>query len=186
MKSHIFILYGPSRAGKSTLIKAATNAIPNSLEIIKATVTRPRRENEKDDDLFNYFITVKDFAKKMNDGLFIEAAGYAGNYYGYEHRIIRNTLEHKHGICACTEDGILTLINAEYSLIPIKIAPVGAEYVRIGDNFYEKFPERKVADQMRAKIPIDYKIEVVNSFGPGGLEKAVKDLTHFINGFIRL
>ncbi len=155
MKSHIFILYGPSRTGKSTLIKAATNAIPDSLEIIKATITRPRRD-EEDDDLFNYFITVKDFDKKMNDGLFVEAAGYAGNYYGYEHQIIRNTLEHKHGICACTEDGILTLTNAEYSLIPVKIAPVGAGCIRIRDNFYEKFSECKIADQMRAKIPIDY------------------------------
>jgi len=182
----MFVLFGPSRTGKSTLIKAATSTLPDRLEIIKASITRPRREDDKDDDLSNYFITVDDFNEKIKDGLFAEASGYAGNYYGYEHQIIKNAIEHKHGICACTEDGILILLNAGYPLIPIKIAPVSAEYIKIRDAFYEKFPERRIADQMRAKIPIDYQVEIINSFVTDGLEKAVKDLTHFINGFIRL
>lgn len=184
MKKYMFVLFGPSRAGKSALTKAVVNILPDYLEIIKAAVTRPKRENDPDDNLHNYFLSVDQFKEKIENGSFAEAAGYTNNYYGFERLVIEDALKRKHGICSCTEDGILILKGAGYPLIPVKITPVGGDNIR--ESFYGEHPGRKMADQKRAKIKIDYQVEIFNSFSPGGLAESIQNFTDFITDFVKL
>lgn len=173
----IFALVGSSRSGKSTLIKEAMRHIPEKVGIIKSFTTRAHRGTEED-DLFYDFLSLEEFEKRKIDNAFAECIEHAGNYYGYEYATIDTVLAKKHGICAVVEYAIPDLVRAGYSVTPIKIIPLHSEKVR--DTFYEKHRERRQADEERARIPVDFATEIINSFEQGGKERAVKELITFI------
>lgn len=176
----IFALVGSSRSGKSTLIREASQRIPDRIGIIKSFTTRTHR-NTEDDDLFYDFLTLDEFEGKKKNGAFAECIEHAGNFYGYEYATVDAVLAQKHGICAVVEYALPDLVRARYSVTPIKVTPLHSEKVR--DAFYEKHRERQQADEERAKTPVDFAGEIVNSFEPGGKEKAVNDLIAFIENF---
>lgn len=177
----IFALVGSSRSGKSTLMKETVRLIPDRIGIIKSFTTRAKRTNEKDDDVFYDFLTLEDFEKKRKNNEFAECIEHAGNYYGYERATIDAALAQKHGICAVVEYALADLANAGYDVAPIKVTPVHSEVVR--DAFYAKHSERESADTERAKLPVQFAAEIINSFEPGGKEKAVHDLIAFIESY---
>lgn len=176
----IFALVGSSRAGKSTLIHEVVRAIPDRVGIIKSFTTRAHRGTE-DDDLFYDFLSLEEFEAKKKNNAFAECIEHAGNYYGYEHATIDAVLKEKHGICAVVEYALADLMHAGYSVTPIKITPHHSEVIR--DAFYEKHRERRHADEERAKIPVAFATEIINSFEPGGKEKAVRELTAYIENY---
>lgn len=174
----IFALVGSSRSGKSTLMKEAVRRIPDRVGIIKSFTTRAKRANEKDDDIFYDFLSLEGFEQKKKENAFAEYIEHAGNYYGYERATIDAVLGEKHGICAVVEYALPDLMRAGYSVAPIKITPLHSETTR--DAFYEKHRERRQADEERAKIPVNFATEIINSFMPGGKEKAINDLVALI------
>lgn len=176
----IFALVGSSRAGKSTLIHEAICAIPDRVGIIKSFTTRAHR-NTEDDDLFYDFLSLEEFETKKKNNSFAECIEHAGNYYGYERTTIDAMLVEKHGICAVVEYALADLVRAGYSITPIKITPHHSEIIR--DAFYEKHHERRHADEERAKIPVVFATEIINSFDPGGKEKATRELIAFIENY---
>ncbi|MEK7493787.1 MAG: hypothetical protein AAB630_01385 [Patescibacteria group bacterium] len=46
--------------------------------------------------------------------------------------------------------------------------------------FYEKHKERINADKERGKVHLNFAAEIINSFEPGGKEKAINDLVALI------
>lgn len=176
----IFALVGSARSGKSTLIREVAQRIPDRVGIIKSFTTRAHR-NTEEDDLFYDFLTLDEFEAKKKNGAFAECIEHAGNYYGYEHATIDAVLKEKHGICAVVEYALADLAHAGYSVTPIKITPLHAASVQ--NAFYEKHRERKSADAERAKIPVNFAAKIINSFKPGGKEKAVNNLITFIKNY---
>lgn len=173
----IFTLIGSSRSGKSTLIKEVISRIPEKVGIIKSFTTRTHRGIEED-DLFYDFLSLDEFEEKKKNNAFAECIEHAGNYYGYEYATIDAVLKEKNGICAIVEYALPDLMRAGYSVAPVKITPVHSEKVR--DAFYEKHQERRHADEERAKIPVTFAVEIINSFEPRGKEKAADELIAFI------
>ena len=78
--SPVFVVTGPSGAGKGTLI----GLVLPRFDVLRAAVsatTRPRREGERDGVEY-WFISEEEFGRKVDDGAFLEWVWYVGNRYG--------------------------------------------------------------------------------------------------------
>ena len=76
----VFVITGPSGAGKGTLIKALLGRLPELEHTISAT-TRARRPGEEDGREY-HFLTPADFQQRIDAGEFLEWVDYVGNRYG--------------------------------------------------------------------------------------------------------
>jgi guanylate kinase len=79
-KGRLFVITGPSGVGKGTLIKEVRERVPG-LELSISATTRTPREGEKDGRDY-HFLREEDFAKRLENGEFMEHASYSGNLYG--------------------------------------------------------------------------------------------------------
>lgn len=75
----LFIISGPSGAGKGTICKGLLNE--NDIELSVSMTTRNPREGEID-GISYYFTAKEDFEQKIKDEQFLEYAQVYGNYYG--------------------------------------------------------------------------------------------------------
>ena len=76
----LFVLSGPSGAGKGTLVARLVKARPECVFSISAT-TRPRRTVEQDGVEYE-FVTRDEFERRRGAGLFLEWAEVHGHLYG--------------------------------------------------------------------------------------------------------
>lgn len=87
----LFVISGPSGAGKGTLVNEVLVANPHIRLSISAT-TRSPREGEVDGEHY-YFMSVDDFKKNIEEGNFIEWALVHSNYYGTPLGPVEESLE---------------------------------------------------------------------------------------------
>jgi len=78
-KSNIFIISGPSGAGKDAVINGLKKIIP--VKQLITTVSRPMRPGEKQGKPY-FFITEREFLKKLKQDEFFEYDKHFSNYYG--------------------------------------------------------------------------------------------------------
>ena len=77
----VFVITGPSGAGKGTLIKALVERVP-VLEVAVSATTRPRRPAETDGVEY-HFLDEAEFVARIEDGAFLEHVQYvSGKRYG--------------------------------------------------------------------------------------------------------
>jgi guanylate kinase len=77
----VFVITGPSGAGKGTLIGALLERMPE-LEVAVSATTRLRREGEQDGREY-YFLSDGEFARRVAAGDFLEHVTYvSGQRYG--------------------------------------------------------------------------------------------------------
>lgn len=74
------IVSGPSGAGKGTLIEGVLRRIPDLCVAVSAT-TRGKRPDERDGEDY-HFLAPDEFARRVDEGAFLEHVEYAGNRYG--------------------------------------------------------------------------------------------------------
>lgn len=77
---NLFVISGPSGAGKGTLVARLLNAVPDAWLSISAT-TREPREGEVD-GVHYYFKSNEDFESMVEQDELLEWAQYSDNYYG--------------------------------------------------------------------------------------------------------
>jgi len=87
----MLVISAPSGAGKSTLCDKLVHDFPNILYSISCT-TRPPRGDEKD-GVHYYFLTKKEFKKRIKRGEFLEYAKVLGYYYGTLEDTVLYTME---------------------------------------------------------------------------------------------
>ena len=90
-RGSLIVVSGPSAAGKSTLIRAAREAIPELAYSVSAT-TRDPREGEVDGRDY-VFLSREEFEKWIEEGRFLEWAEYSGNLYGTLEEKVEEFLE---------------------------------------------------------------------------------------------
>jgi guanylate kinase len=78
--SPVFVVTGPSGAGKGTLIQLVLPRFPELALAISAT-TRERRPGEQDGDHY-HFLSQEEFERRVQAGEFLEWVDYVGNRYG--------------------------------------------------------------------------------------------------------
>jgi guanylate kinase len=76
----VFVVTGPSGAGKGTLIERVLPRFPQLAVAVSAT-TRPQRPGEEDGVQY-YFLTRPEFERRVAAGEFLESVDYVGNLYG--------------------------------------------------------------------------------------------------------
>lgn len=77
----LFILSGPSGAGKNTLINSLRERYELGLTFIPSFTTRPMRTGERNGNPY-YFVTAADFDAMALRGEFLEYETIHGNFYG--------------------------------------------------------------------------------------------------------
>ncbi len=77
----VFVVTGPSGAGKGTLIKGLVELV-SGLEVAVSATTRPQRPGEIDGHDY-WFLTDEEFARRVDEGEFLEWVPYvSGRRYG--------------------------------------------------------------------------------------------------------
>jgi guanylate kinase len=77
----VFVITGPSGAGKGTLINGLLERV-QGLEIAVSATTRPRRPGEVDGREY-WFLSEDEFTRKVDEGAFLEWVPYvSGHRYG--------------------------------------------------------------------------------------------------------
>jgi guanylate kinase len=77
----LFVVTGPSGAGKGTLIRLLVERIP-VLEVAVSATTRPQRPGEVDGSEY-WFLTNEEFERRVAEGAFLEHVTYvSGRRYG--------------------------------------------------------------------------------------------------------
>jgi guanylate kinase len=76
----VFVVTGPSGAGKGTLIQLVLPRFPDLAPAVSAT-TRPQRPGEQD-GVHYHFLSREEFQAKVDADEFLEYVDYVGNRYG--------------------------------------------------------------------------------------------------------
>lgn len=76
----VFVITGPSGAGKGTLIKRLVERQPE-LEVAVSATTRPQRPGEEDGREY-WFLTEEEFVARIAQGDFLEYVKFVGGRYG--------------------------------------------------------------------------------------------------------
>lgn len=77
----VFVVTGPSGAGKGTLIRKLAERIP-ALEVAVSATTRPQRPGEIDGNEY-WFLSDEEFQRRIDAGDFLEHVAYiSGRRYG--------------------------------------------------------------------------------------------------------
>ena len=79
--ARLFVISGPSGAGKGTLIRGVLEARPGLAEVAISATTRTQRPGEVDGREY-FFLTPDEFARRVGEGGFEEWVEFAGNRYG--------------------------------------------------------------------------------------------------------
>jgi guanylate kinase len=80
MPPPVLVITGPSGVGKGTLISGLLERLPE-LELAVSATTREPRPGEVDGRDY-HFLDEDEFARRVEQGEFVEHAEYAGNRYG--------------------------------------------------------------------------------------------------------
>ena len=76
----VFVITGPSGAGKGTLIKRLVERHPE-LEVAVSATTRPQRPTERNGREY-WFLDEKEFVERIDAGEFLEHVTFVGGRYG--------------------------------------------------------------------------------------------------------
>ncbi|MDI6799241.1 MAG: guanylate kinase [Actinomycetota bacterium] len=87
----IFIISGPSGAGKGTLISEAVKEL-DDIEVSVSVTTRNIRKGESPGKSY-YFVSDEEFDKKIKEDEFLEWAKVHSNRYGTLKKLVRNLLQ---------------------------------------------------------------------------------------------
>jgi guanylate kinase len=71
----VFVVTGPSGAGKGTLIRSLLERLPDLLEVAVSATTRPQRPGELDGREY-WFLTEAEFASRVEEDGFLEWVEY--------------------------------------------------------------------------------------------------------------
>lgn len=91
-KKNIFIISGPSGAGKDAVISGLKKILP-SRQLI-TTTSRPKRPGERQGKPY-YFMAKNEFKKRIRQKEFFEYDKHYDNYYGLTHKEIDKTRKGK-------------------------------------------------------------------------------------------
>jgi len=80
MKGKLFVISGPSGAGKGSILSKVMEANPGLYFSVSAT-TRPKRPGETEGVEY-FFVSHEEFRDRIDTGQMLEWAEFAGNYYG--------------------------------------------------------------------------------------------------------
>ena len=94
----LFVVSGPSGAGKGTLVRGALQQLPHFRLSVSAT-TRPMRPGERQ-GVDYHFISKQEFSAMRDRGEFLETAEVYGNNYGTPRQEVERSIAAGHPVIA--------------------------------------------------------------------------------------
>ena len=162
----LFVVTGPSGAGKGTLIKALIER-RDDLEVAISATTRPQRPGEENGRDY-YFLTEEEFVAKVEAGAFLEHVVYvSGQRYG----TLRSEVERIHAdgksvVLELETKGARAVRDSEPSAVTIFIAPPSFDELerRLRDRATESSGEiderlQLAREQMQEADDFDYVVQ---------------------------
>ncbi len=146
-KGILYVISGPSGAGKGTVMASFLPRNPEMFYSISAT-TRAPRPGEKDGVNY-YFMEKEAFLELREKGGFLESASFCGNYYGTPRKEVMEKLER--GIDVILEievQGAMQVMESYPEGVFIFIAPPSMEELR--NRLYGRKTES--ADVIEARL----------------------------------
>lgn len=180
-KGNLFVISGPSGAGKGTLVALLVSAVDDAQLSVSATTRQPR-EGEVD-GISYWFLTKEEFMERVHDGDFLEWAEYSGNCYGTPKSTIVEQLDQgKQVILEIDVQGALQVrrLMPEAKLIFIEPPSLQELERRLRSRGTED--EAAIARRLEtAKVELsqrnEYDITLVND----DLEKTAAELIAYVN-----
>ena len=180
---NLFVISGPSGAGKGTLLSKVIERIPDTWVSVSATTRNPRPGEEE--GVHYYFLDKDHFLELVNHDGFLEWAKVHDNYYG---TLKESVLEHmKAGeqvILEIDVQGALQVRNVIPEAHLVFIEPPSLEELERrlrsrGTESDDVISSRMKTAEVELAQKMEYDIQVVND----DLEQAVNELTAVINSF---
>ena len=122
----LFIVFGPSGVGKTTLVKAllSQKKYQGVLQAICSYTTRAPRPGEQDGADY-HFISVQEFEQKQHEGFFLETSSAYKALYGSSYDQTRALLERGvSGIMVIDRAGVEQVLKRMPKSVSIMIVPV--------------------------------------------------------------
>lgn len=120
--SRVFVISGPSGAGKGTLIKNLLQRVDNIMLSISVTTRLPR--NGEKNGVHYFFVSEAAFKKKIREGQFLEWACVHGDYYGTPAGFVKKQIARgKDVVLELDVQGALTVKKKEKSACLIFVMP---------------------------------------------------------------
>lgn len=91
MRGTVYVVSGPSGAGKTSILKEVLKEIPNLMFSVSYT-TRPKRPGEIDGEDY-FFVSKERFVELVNSGEFLEWAEVHGYLYGTSKSFVESKIE---------------------------------------------------------------------------------------------
>lgn len=183
MAGTLFIVTGPSGAGKDSVIEAV-HGLGLEYGSVTTSSTRPMRPGEAEGHPY-YFLSRDEFQKKIDNGDMIEWAEVYGNYYGSTREEVEHS-RNKHGVVIIKVDpqGARTFKQIITDAVTIFIAPPSFEFlekrlVNRASDSPEVIQERleRAKDELKNLSQWDYVI----TNEEGKLQEAAQQLVDIIH-----
>lgn len=180
----IIAISSPSGGGKTSIIKRILKDFPEIVFSVSAT-TRPKRANEID-GVDYFFITEKEFEKKISNSEFIEWERFYDYYYGTLKSVVVNNISAgKSVLFEIDVKGALSLKKIYPESILIFINP--PSFVELVKRLKERQTENEADLQKRidrAKMELSFKSSFDYIFTNDELEKVYKKVKSLIKEII--
>ncbi len=126
----LFVVSGPSGAGKDTVVDTLRARLPRLRYSVSAT-TRAPRDGERDGEAY-FFYDRPRFEKKMADRAFLETREYNGNLYGTPRTFIDATLAEGYDVVLKPEvNGALAIRRSYESAVLVFLLPDKFSHLRM-------------------------------------------------------
>jgi guanylate kinase len=181
-KPPVFVITGPSGAGKGTLIKALVGRVPE-LEVAVSATTRLQRRGEEEGREY-YFLSDGEFARRVAAGEFLEHVTYvSGQRYGtLRSEVERIASEGRVCVLELETEGALNVKDQIPAAVTIFIrAPLDELERRLRERATESAGEigerlDLAQSQLRQEDEFDHVVE------NDDLDRAVGELTDVVRG----
>jgi guanylate kinase len=174
----LFVVSGPSGAGKDTLVAALRKRMPRLRYSVSATTREPRPGEEEGKDYF--FLDREEFERRIASGGFLEWREYNGNLYGMPRDFVERTLTEGYDLIMKPEvNGALAIKKAFPDAVLIFLAPDKFSHLRARLLARRTEPVEEIARRLEIahqefKFARNFDYIVINEESRS--DEAVKDL----------
>jgi len=174
----LFVVSGPSGAGKDTLVEALRNHRPSLRYSVSAT-TRPPRPDEREGEHY-FFVTAPEFKSLLQSGRLLEWREYNGNLYGTFRDYVERTLTEGYDVVMKPEVNGALAVKAAYPdavlifLVPDRFSNLRERLLARRTETNEEIARRLEIAQQEMKFIREFDYIVVNA--QDRPQEAVRDL----------